>query len=117
VAKPLGVGVAAIDLATAHNNTDRLVATGDLAAGVAVYFGPVGESFTVGYTVGGLVDTGIEKASKATLGVDLSPSNGIAKQLEMTDKVASMVIPDDSSKPAYKNQNKVAWFLIDTLGF
>jgi hypothetical protein len=117
VAKPLGVGVALVDLGTAHNNTDRLVATGDLAAGVAVYFGPVGESFTAGYTVGGLVDKGIEKASMATVGVDLSPSNGIAKQLEAVDKVASYVLPDNSSKPAYKNENKVAWFLIDTLGF
>ncbi|MEV7099476.1 SpvB/TcaC N-terminal domain-containing protein [Amycolatopsis sp. NPDC051045] len=117
VAKPLGVGVAVVDLATAHNNSDRLVATGDLAAGVAVYFGPVGESFTAGYTVGGLVDKGIEKASMATVGVDLSPSNGIAKQLETVDKAASYVIPDSSSKPAYKNENKVAWFLIDTLGF
>ena len=117
VAKPLGVGVAVLDLATSHNNSDRLVATGDLAAGVAVYFGPVGESFTAGYTVGGLVDKGIEKGSMATVGVDLSPSNGIAHELNAADKAVSYVLPDDSSKPAYKNQNKVAWFLIDTLGF
>ncbi|GGN81504.1 hypothetical protein GCM10011579_068160 [Streptomyces albiflavescens] len=117
VAKPLGVIVAAADLATANNNTDRLVASGDLAAGVAMYCGPVGEAFSVGYTVGGLADKGIEKASKALVGVDLSPSNGIAHSLDASDRLVSALVPDNSSKPAYKNQNKVAWFLIDTLGF
>lgn len=117
VAKPLGVAVAAVDVATAHNNTDRLVASGDLAAGVAMYCGPVGEAFSAGYTVGGLADKGIEKASKAALGVDLSPSNGISKVLDVQDKVVSAVIPDDPKQPAYKNENKLAWFLIDHLGF
>ena len=117
VAKPLGVAVAAVDLATANNNTDRLVAAGDLAAGVAMYCGPVGEAFSVGYTVGGLADKGIEKASKAAFGVDLSPSNGISHAMDAGDKLVSAVIPDDPKKPAYKNENKLAWFLIDTLGF
>jgi RHS repeat-associated protein len=117
VAKPLGVGVAVVDLATANNNSERLVASGDLAAGVAMYCGPVGEAFSLGYTGGGLLDKGIEKASKAAFGVDLSPSNGIAHSMNATDKVVSALIPDDSSKPAYKNENKVAWFLIDKLGF
>jgi hypothetical protein len=117
VAKPLGVAVAAADLATSNNNTDRLVAAGDLTAGVAMYCGPVGEAFGAGYTLGGLADQGIAKASKATLGVDLSPSNGIAQQLDMADKLISVVLPDSSDKPAYKQENKVAWFLIDTLGF
>ena len=117
VAKPLGVVVATADLATANNNTDRLVAAGDLTAGVAMYCGPVGEAFGAGYTLGGLADQGIAKASKATLGVDLSPSNGIAQELNMADKLVSAVLPDSSDKPAYKQENKVAWFLIDTLGF
>ncbi len=117
VAKPLGVAIAAVDLATANNNTDRLVASGDLAAGVAMYCGPVGEAFSAGYTVGGLADKGIEKGSKALIGVDLSPSNGIAHLADAQDKLMSAVIPDDPKKPAYKNENKVAWFLIDTLGF
>jgi hypothetical protein len=109
--------MAGADLVTANNNSDRLVATGDLAAGVAVYFGPVGDAFAVGYTGGGLADKGIEKASKAAFGVDLSPSNGIAHSLDQQDKLVSAIIPDDPKKPAYKNQNKVAWFLIDKLGF
>ena len=117
VAKPLGVITAAADLATAHNNTDRLVAAGDLASGVAMYCGPVGEAFSVGYTLGGLADKGIEKASKAAFGVDLSPSNGIAHGLAGSDTLVSSLIPDDPKKPAYKNENKIAWFLIDTLGF
>jgi RHS repeat-associated protein len=117
VAKPLGVVFAVGDLATANNNSDRLVASGDLAAGVAFYCGPVGESFGAAYTVGGLADKGIGYASKAAFGVDLSPSNGVSHRLDAEDKTISSVIPDDPKKPAYKNQNKVAWFLIDTLGF
>ncbi|MEO3780966.1 SpvB/TcaC N-terminal domain-containing protein [Micromonospora sp. B11E3] len=117
VAKPLAVGVAAVEVVTAHNNTDRLVASGDLVAGVAMYCGPVGEAFSAGYTVGGLADKGIEKASKAAFGVDLSPSNGLSKVMDAQDKLISAVIPDDPQKPAYKNENKLAWFLIDKLGF
>jgi RHS repeat-associated protein len=117
VAKPLAVAGAVFDLTNAHNNTDRLVASGDLAAGVAMYCGPVGEAFSAGYTVGGLADKGIEKGSKALFGVDLSPSNGISYALDGEDKLISAVIPDDPKKPAYKNENKLAWFLIDTLGF
>jgi hypothetical protein len=117
VAKPLAVGVAVVDLATANNNTDRLVASGDLVAGVAAYCGPVGEAGAAGYTLGGLADKGIEVASKAAFGVDLSPSNGISHGLDAQDKLISAVIPDDPKKPAYKNENKIAWFLIDTLGF
>ncbi|MGE2817993.1 SpvB/TcaC N-terminal domain-containing protein [Mycobacterium heidelbergense] len=117
VAKPLGVATAAVDLATANNNTDRLVASGDLVAGGAVYFGPVGEAFAGGYTLGGLADKGIEKASKAAFGVDLSPSNGIGHALDAQDKLVSAIIPNDPNKPAYKNENKIAWFLIDKLGF
>jgi len=117
VAKPLAVGVAAYDMATANNNSQRLVAAGDLSAGVAMYCGPVGEAYSVGYTVGGLADKGIEKASKAAFGVDLSPSNVMSHGLDLQDKLVSAVIPDDPSKPAYKNENKIAWFLIDTLGF
>jgi hypothetical protein len=117
VAKPLGVGVAAYELSTAHNNTDRLVASGDLVAGVAMYAGPVGEAFAGGYTLGGLADKGIEKASVAVVGVDLSPSNVLAHQMDAVDKVASYVLPDNKNQPAYKNENKIAWFLIDKLGF
>ncbi|NTW38376.1 MAG: hypothetical protein HGA44_00575, partial [Cellulomonadaceae bacterium] len=93
VAKPLAVGVAAVDLATANNNTDRLVAAGDLTAGVAMYCGPVGEAFALGYTVGGLADKGIEKASKSLVGVDLSPSNGLSHVMDAQDKIISAVIP------------------------
>ena len=117
IAKPLAVGVASVELVTASNNTDRLVASGDLAAGVAAYCGPVGVAFSVGYTVGGLADQGIGMATKATIGVDLSPSNLMAHQATATDQLISKVIPDSPDKPAYKNENKVAWFLIDTLGF
>jgi RHS repeat-associated protein len=117
VAKPLGVITAAVDMASANNNTDRLVAGGDLVAGVSMYCGPVGEAFGAGYTVGGLVDKGIEKASKATLGVDLSPSNGLSYVMDAQDKLVSRIIPDSPDKPSYKNENKIAWFLIDTLGF
>ncbi|MFE2998004.1 SpvB/TcaC N-terminal domain-containing protein [Nocardia sp. NPDC059246] len=117
IAKPLGVMVAAADLATAPNNSDRLVAAGDLAAGVAMYCGPVGEELSVGYTVGGPADKAIEKASKAAFGVDLSPSNGIAHALDAQDKLVSSVIPDNPKQPAYKNENKLAWSLIDKLGF
>ncbi|MFL6164257.1 MAG: SpvB/TcaC N-terminal domain-containing protein [Jatrophihabitantaceae bacterium] len=117
VAKPLAVGLAVVDMATANNNSQRLVAGGDLVAGVAMYCGPVGEAFSVGYTVGGLADKGIETASKAAFGVDLSPSNGLSKVMDAQDKMVSAIIPDDPNKPAYKNENKVAWFLIDKLGF
>ena len=117
VLKPLAVATSTADLATANNNTDRLVAAGDLSAGVAMYCGPVGEAFSVGYTAGGLVDKGISYVSTKTVGVDLSPSAGVATSMNVGDKLVSAVIPDDSSKPAYKNENKVAWFLIDTLGF
>ncbi|MCX5173532.1 hypothetical protein OG616_36630 [Streptomyces antibioticus] len=117
VAKPLAVGVAACEMATANNNSERLVAAGDLAAGAAAYGGPVGVAFSVGYTVGGLADKGITAASRATIGVDLSPSNLLSHGMTGADRVISGVLPDSPSKPAYKNENKIAWFMIDTLGF
>ena len=117
VAKPLGVAVAAVEVVDANNNTDRLVASGDLLAGAAMYCGPVGEAFSLGYMGGGLLDKGVEKASKAVVGVDLSPSHGIQLGLEGADKLVSKILPDSVGQPEYKQQNKVAWFLIDKLGF
>jgi RHS repeat-associated protein len=117
VVKPLVVASAAADLVNAHNNSERLVAAGDLTAGVAMYCGPVGEVYGGVYMVGGLADKGIAKASTALIGVDLSPSNAISYYLESQDRLYSALIPDDPHKPAYMNENKMAWFLSDTLGF
>lgn len=117
VAKPLGVAVAAYDMAKANNNSDRLVAAGDFTAGAAAYGGPVGLAFSASYTLTGLADQGVAAVSKATVGVDLSPSNIVSHGMNGADRLVSAVIPDSPDKPAYKNQNKVAWFLIDTLGF
>ncbi len=117
VAKPLAVGVAAADLATANNNSDRLVAAGDLSAGIAAYCGPVGAVGSGAYTVTGLADEGLAKLSKAMVGQDLSPSSLQSMRMGASDRLISSVIPDSPDKPAYKNENKIAWFLIDTLGF
>jgi len=100
VAKPLAVGLAIHDLATSKTTGDKLVAGGDLVAGVAAYAGPVGEAFSAGYTVGGLADKGIEKATVAAFGTDVSPSGLIAKGLTAADQQVSKLWADPS-KPAY----------------
>ncbi|GAB2519249.1 hypothetical protein GCM10027167_22770 [Nocardia heshunensis] len=117
VAAPLAVVSSGYDMVTAPNNTNRMEAAGDFVNSVAPYFGPVGESFSTGYTFGGLADAGIKKASTSTIGVDLSPSHAIALQLNMWDTVVSAVIPDDPNQPGYKNKNKISWFLIDKCNF
>ena len=100
VAKPLAVGLAVHDLATSKTAGDRLAAGGDLVAGVAAYAGPLGEAFSGGYTLGGLADKGIEKATVAAVGTDLSPSGLIAKGLTAADQQVSKLWADPS-KPAY----------------
>jgi len=113
VAGPLGLITGGIQIATATSRLDRAQAVADTAAGAATFAGEVGGAFSAGYAVGGLVDKGIEYASKKALGVDLSPSNGIATVLTAADRRASQAWADPS-KPAYTQT--LGWKLAGWLG-
>jgi hypothetical protein len=99
-ATPLAVGIAVVDLATAKTAGDRLSAGGDLVAGAAMYAGPVGQVFSASYTVTGLVDKGLERASVAAFGTDMSPSELLSKAMFEADQQLSKLWADPS-RPAY----------------
>ncbi len=110
VAAPLAVAESSLRLATATNNSDRLQAGADTAAGLASYAGPVGAAFSAGYGAGQLLDAGVEAATGESL------SSRGARGLGSVDRAISSVLPENESLPEYKQENRVAWWLIDTLG-
>ena len=96
---------------TATNNSDRLQAGADTVANAAMYAGPVGEAFSAGYAGGQLLDAGVEYATGESL------SSRGARGLGSVDRAVSSVLPADESLPEYKQENRIAWWLIDTFNF
>ena len=73
-----------------------------------MYAGPVGEAFSLGYGGGQLLDTGVEMATGESL------SSRGADAMTAADEAISSVLPHNDSLPEYKQQNRIAWWLIDT---
>jgi RHS repeat-associated protein len=107
-AAPLAIAESSIRLATATNNLDRLQASADTAAGMAMYAGPVGEAFSLGYAGGQLLDAGVE----AVTGESLS-SRG-ARGMGAIDQTVSSILPENNALPEYKRERRIAWWIIDT---
>jgi hypothetical protein len=63
---------------------------------------------SVGYGAGQLLDMGVEAATGESL------SSRGASVLTSADQALSSVLPEDTSLPEYKQENRVAWWLIDT---
>jgi RHS repeat-associated protein len=112
-AGPVGVGIGVLEVATAKNRLDRIQGGADTLASAAIFAGPVGEAFSLGYAGGQLLDQGAEWATKKAFGQDLSPSSLIAKNLTANDQMISKLWADPS-KPAYTQT--IGWKLADTLG-
>jgi RHS repeat-associated protein len=104
VAGPIVIAESTLRLATANNNSDRLQAGADTVAGVAMYAGPVGRAFSLGYAGGQLLD----QASGGRL------SGGVASGMESVDQTVSSILPRNEALPEYKQRNRIAWWLIDT---
>lgn len=108
VAGPVAIAESSYRLATANNNLDRIQAGADTVAGAAIYAGPVGEAFSIGYGAGQLLDVGVEAATGESL------SSRGARGMESVDRAISSVLPENESLPEYKRENRIAWWLIDT---
>ncbi len=108
VAGPAALAESSYRLTTASNNSDRLQAGADTVANAAIYAGPVGEAFSAGYGAGQLLDTGVEYATGESL------SSRGAGGLGSIDRAVSAILPEDESLPEYKQENRIAWWLIDT---
>jgi len=108
----VGTTVTVIELAKAKNNLDRVDKALNLAFDLAGYV-PLPHfkvaSKTWDWTT--TVVTGLDEASGKKL------SGGLSKGIEISDKAVSSLLPKDENLPEYKQENRVAWWLIDTLGF
>src|SRR5262249_42561479 len=102
----------AIRTLTAKSGSERLQAGADTVADLAGFMGPVGAAGSFGYTLGQLGDQGIGWASQKALGVDLSPSRGIAMGLTGVDSALSDLVGRDPSDPQQRTIGmKIAVFL------
>ena len=102
VAGPLGVGIGLAEFAAARNNSERLQAGADTLASAAMFAGPVGEAFSVGYMAGGLLDKGIGAATMAAFGKDYSPSSVGADAMYETDQKVSKLWATHPNPPILK---------------
>jgi hypothetical protein len=108
VAGPLAIAESSYRLATATNNLDRIQASADTVAGVAAYAGPVGEAFAAGYGAGQMLDAGVAMATGESL------SSRGSRGMTAVDRTISSLLPQNNSLPQYKQENRIAWLLIDT---
>jgi hypothetical protein len=111
VAGPVAIAASGYRTVTAKTGVDRLEASADTTVlVVGTYGGQVGGAFALGYGGGRLLDEGVGMLTGERI------SDRLGDSMSAADRALGSVMPKNESKPEYKQESPVAWWLIDTFG-